>query len=206
MSFLTNKNGKKSFDISNFLFNLNNNENFDEKEPFTKGMDDFFYQSYPTRLRKPSNLDYYNTEKSDNLFTEEKKEEFTNLSFTRNKKNSLVDKLLNKENELEKQKKIIEKNEKNGKKRREYKKKNIEKVQRWTAEENQKYEKFIFDHENIMENSSLKRNAKIFLAMSEFIASKTPSQCRSHHQKFYKKLCENKQNNDGNCIKKKTKI
>ena len=41
-----------------------------------------------------------------------------------------------------------------------------------------------------MKSSTSKRNSKIFLLMSQFIGSKSPSQCRSHHQKFYKKLSE----------------
>ena len=41
-----------------------------------------------------------------------------------------------------------------------------------------------------MKCSTSKRNTKIFLLMSQFIGSKTPSQCRSHHQKFYKKICD----------------
>lgn len=41
---------------------------------------------------------------------------------------------------------------------------------------------------DIMKDSSSKRNKKIFLLMSKFIGSKSPSQCRSHHQKFFKKI------------------
>ncbi len=48
-----------------------------------------------------------------------------------------------------------------------------------------------------MKDSGSKRNTKIFQLMSKFIG-KTPSQCRSHHQKvnlyftqFYKKVIEN---------------
>ncbi|CAD8059542.1 unnamed protein product [Paramecium primaurelia] len=48
----------------------------------------------------------------------------------------------------------------------------------WTQEEHQKYLKFLEDHANI------KKNNKIFKPMSDIIGTRSPSQCRSHHQKF----------------------
>lgn len=71
--------------------------------------------------------------------------------------------------------------------KRAYNKKNKEKVKRWTREEGALYENFIHMYSDIMKNSVSKRNSKIFLLMSKFIgfnlklATKTPSQCRSHH-------------------------
>lgn len=35
-----------------------------------------------------------------------------------------------------------------------------------------------------MTSSAMKKTSKIFKQMSELIGSRTPSQCRSHHQKF----------------------
>ncbi|CAK70278.1 unnamed protein product (macronuclear) [Paramecium tetraurelia] len=48
----------------------------------------------------------------------------------------------------------------------------------WTQEEHQKYLKFLEDHAHI------KKNNKIFKPMSDVIGTRSPSQCRSHHQKF----------------------
>ena len=77
--------------------------------------------------------------------------------------------------------------EKNSSKRH-YKKKSVDKVRRWTQQEHELYEKFVKMYSDIMQNSTSKRNTKIFLLMSNFIVTKTPSQCRSHHQKFYNKI------------------
>ena len=75
-----------------------------------------------------------------------------------------------------------------GKKKRIYNKKTNEKIKRWTKEEGQRYDKFIEMHMEIFSDTNKKkRGTKIFLKMSKFIGTKTPSQCRSHHQKFYKK-------------------
>lgn len=63
-----------------------------------------------------------------------------------------------------------------------------EKIRRWDAEECDLYEKFLEMYYEAMIDSSNKRNTRIFLLMSKFIRSKTPSQCRSHHQKFFKKV------------------
>ena len=74
------------------------------------------------------------------------------------------------------------------KSKRVYTKKTTEKIKRWTKEESGRYDKFIEMHADIFSDSNKKkRGTKIFLKMSKFIGTKTPSQCRSHHQKFYKK-------------------
>ena len=77
------------------------------------------------------------------------------------------------------------------KQKRIYKKKSSEKIKRWTAEESKLYDDFITKYNHIFEEAGNKRIAKIFIFMSIFIGSKTASQCRSHHQKFYKKINEN---------------
>ncbi|CAD8062772.1 unnamed protein product [Paramecium sonneborni] len=48
----------------------------------------------------------------------------------------------------------------------------------WTPEEHQKYLRFLQDHTDI------KKNNKIFKSMSDVVGTRSPSQCRSHHQKF----------------------
>lgn len=69
-----------------------------------------------------------------------------------------------------------------------YTKKTTEKIKRWTKEESQLYEEFLQKYKNIFEEAGTKRMTKIFILMSEFIGTKTASQCRSHHQKFFKKI------------------
>ena len=48
-------------------------------------------------------------------------------------------------------------------------------MKRWTKEEALLYEKFIEMYLDIMRDSSSKRNKKIFLLMSKFIGTKSPS-------------------------------
>ena len=161
-------------------------------------------------LRKPS-LDYMLSQSPKRLFSkkEKKEEKKKQKVFPSNKNTSpsselnfsdptteemkksqkiLLDKL--KENEMnteiciEISEEIIQEKDKN--------KKFIDKkVKRWTAEESKLYESFIEKYFDLMGETSSKRNAKIFLVMSNFIQGKTPSQCRSHHQKFYKKVVQN---------------
>ena len=61
-------------------------------------------------------------------------------------------------------------------------------IKKWNSIENYLYVTFI---ENFMINLNKKKNVKIFVMMSNFIKTRTPSQCRSHHQKFYKKTVLN---------------
>lgn len=77
---------------------------------------------------------------------------------------------------------------KNGSMKRPYNKKTMEKIKRWTKEESALYEQFIDMYADIFNDPSSKRVTKIFIFMSKYIGSKTPSQCRSHHQKFFKKI------------------
>lgn len=87
-------------------------------------------------------------------------------------------------------------------KKRPYNKRTSEKVKRWTLEETTKYETFIKTYADVFTNNSSKRVTKIFILMSEFISTKTPSQCRSHHQKFFKKLMKLNNDENGNGKKK----
>lgn len=79
-------------------------------------------------------------------------------------------------------------NKNNSNSKRPYNKKTMEKIKRWTKEESQLYENFIEMYADIFNDPSSKRVTKIFIFMSKYIGSKTPSQCRSHHQKFFKKI------------------
>ncbi|CAD8053294.1 unnamed protein product [Paramecium primaurelia] len=54
----------------------------------------------------------------------------------------------------------------------------------WSAQEHQVYLTFLQQHRDVMESSELKKTNKIFKLMSDIIKSRSPSQCRSHHQKF----------------------
>ncbi|CAD8092873.1 unnamed protein product [Paramecium sonneborni] len=54
----------------------------------------------------------------------------------------------------------------------------------WSAQEHQVYLNFLEQHREVMESSELKKTNKIFKLMSDIIKSRSPSQCRSHHQKF----------------------
>ncbi|CAD8082810.1 unnamed protein product [Paramecium primaurelia] len=54
----------------------------------------------------------------------------------------------------------------------------------WSTFEHTTYVNFLSQYENIMNSSMMKKTSKIFKQMSELIGTRTPSQCRSHHQKF----------------------
>ncbi|CAD8096194.1 unnamed protein product [Paramecium sonneborni] len=55
----------------------------------------------------------------------------------------------------------------------------------WTPEEHQTYVEFLEKHHtSTMQNQQNRKNNKIFKLMSEIIGTRSPSQCRSHHQKF----------------------
>ena len=72
--------------------------------------------------------------------------------------------------------------------KRSYNKKSTEKIKRWTNEESKRYEDFIKKYNPIMQDTTTKRMTKVFLLMSQYVQTKNPSQCRSHHQKFYPKV------------------
>ena len=60
---------------------------------------------------------------------------------------------------------------------------------RWTYEECNLYKHFIKINKTYFRNQ-IYQNQKMFRMMSEFIKTKSPTQCRSHHQKFLKKVLE----------------
>ncbi|CAD8077783.1 unnamed protein product [Paramecium sonneborni] len=54
----------------------------------------------------------------------------------------------------------------------------------WTQKEHRLYLQFIETNKEIMMKSDMKKQEKIFKQMSLVIKTRSPSQCRSHHQKF----------------------
>ncbi|CAK82355.1 unnamed protein product (macronuclear) [Paramecium tetraurelia] len=54
----------------------------------------------------------------------------------------------------------------------------------WTQKEHNLYLQFIETNKAIMMKSHQKKQEKIFKQMSLVIKTRSPSQCRSHHQKF----------------------
>lgn len=74
------------------------------------------------------------------------------------------------------------------KQKRVYTKKSTDKIKRWTNDESKLYEEFIKQYNYIFEEAGNKRITNIFIFMSEFIGTKSASQCRSHHQKFYRRF------------------
>ncbi|CAD8112510.1 unnamed protein product [Paramecium sonneborni] len=54
----------------------------------------------------------------------------------------------------------------------------------WSESEHQTYIDFLNIHRSVMESQDQKKTSKIFKLMSETIGTRSPSQCRSHHQKF----------------------
>ncbi|CAD8202709.1 unnamed protein product [Paramecium octaurelia] len=54
----------------------------------------------------------------------------------------------------------------------------------WSELEHQTYIDFLNMHRSVMESQDQKKTSKIFKLMSETIGTRSPSQCRSHHQKF----------------------
>lgn len=58
-----------------------------------------------------------------------------------------------------------------------YTKKMIEEIKRWTKEECDLYGKFIEMYYDVMIDKMNKRSTKVFRLMSEYLVTKTPSQC-----------------------------
>ncbi|CAD8074302.1 unnamed protein product [Paramecium primaurelia] len=54
----------------------------------------------------------------------------------------------------------------------------------WTQQEHELYLEFIKNHFDILKSQYDKKSKKIFKMMSQFILTRTATQCRSHHQKF----------------------
>ena len=63
-----------------------------------------------------------------------------------------------------------------------------DKTRNWSLEENKAYVEFLKDNFKAFENEQDRRERKIFLEMSYYLkCTKTPEQCRTHHQKVCKK-------------------
>ncbi|CAD8111763.1 unnamed protein product [Paramecium primaurelia] len=73
----------------------------------------------------------------------------------------------------------------------------------WSQQEHQTYLDFLQLHKEIMESQDQKKSNKIFKQMSEIIGSRSPSQCRSHHQKFNPFIHQVKKRQKGAGRKKK---
>ena len=69
-----------------------------------------------------------------------------------------------------------------------------DRIKRWTAEECKLYEIFISANYELMNNTGHKRSSRVFLIMAQYIKTKNAAQCRSHHQKFYKRTLVKKEN------------
>ncbi|CAD8196753.1 unnamed protein product [Paramecium pentaurelia] len=54
----------------------------------------------------------------------------------------------------------------------------------WTKQEHLLYLEFVKNHESILRSKYDKKSKKIFKLMSQYIPTRTATQCRSHHQKF----------------------
>ncbi|CAD8112135.1 unnamed protein product [Paramecium sonneborni] len=73
----------------------------------------------------------------------------------------------------------------------------------WSQQEHQTYLDFLQQHKEIMESQDQKKSNKIFKQMSDIIGSRSPSQCRSHHQKFNPFIHQVKKRQKGAGRKKK---
>ncbi|CAD8206362.1 unnamed protein product [Paramecium pentaurelia] len=72
----------------------------------------------------------------------------------------------------------------NKRKKKKFNKSKFFKKGHWTNKEHRLYLQFIESHIEIMSDSDQKKMNKIFKQMSDFIKTRSASQCRSHHQKF----------------------
>ena len=54
---------------------------------------------------------------------------------------------------------------------------------KWTEEENVAYFRFLLDERSHFEMPGERKKTQIFMKMSETLVTRTPDQCRSHHQK-----------------------
>lgn len=57
-------------------------------------------------------------------------------------------------------------------------------IGKWDKKEQVKYYAFLTINQNFFEKKGMRRNDKVFKMMSKFITTRTPDQCRSHHQKI----------------------
>ncbi|KAM3133232.1 hypothetical protein pb186bvf_014660 [Paramecium bursaria] len=87
----------------------------------------------------------------------------------------------------EKKKNIKQKDEKKEKTEKKGKKFN---KGHWTQKEQRSFEMFLLKNESMMQDPDEKKQKKIFKLMSTYVKTRSPNQCRSHHQKFSKLLDE----------------
>ena len=59
----------------------------------------------------------------------------------------------------------------------------------WKIRQEEKFLQFMIKNRNIFEDREERRTKKIFKQMGKFIGSRSPEQCRSHHQK-YEQRCD----------------
>ena len=57
---------------------------------------------------------------------------------------------------------------------------------KWSQDEQILYKKFLGDHLVLFQDKSTRKSNKVFLKMSGIITTRTPQQCRTHHQKMFK--------------------
>ena len=57
---------------------------------------------------------------------------------------------------------------------------------RWTEQENMTYLKFLLENSYVFEEPGMRKRKAIFLKMAERLGTRSPDQCRSHHQKVEK--------------------
>ena len=55
---------------------------------------------------------------------------------------------------------------------------------RWTAEERREYYVFLKIYEQFFVSKEHRRNDKVFRMMANHVRTRTPDQCRTHHQKL----------------------
>jgi hypothetical protein len=55
---------------------------------------------------------------------------------------------------------------------------------RWLEEERREYYVFLRIYSQFFVNKDYRRNDKVYRMMADFIKSRTPDQCRTHHQKL----------------------
>ena len=58
----------------------------------------------------------------------------------------------------------------------------------WNDKEKLKFSIFMDYYNSVFRTSEIRKNLKIFKCMSEFMKTKNPDQCRSHHQKIKKEF------------------
>jgi len=64
-----------------------------------------------------------------------------------------------------------------------YARKNNQHSGTWNLQETKLYVQFIKEHSYMFESVVERRKSRVFYEMSKYVLSRTPQQCRSHHQK-----------------------